>query len=70
MHTSQHAAPAPMRRAGNAANFRRGKTADERHQIEQTVKVYLRLADGASRWIVDPTVVGYPLDSAHENLDA
>jgi hypothetical protein len=62
-HITPHSA-AGRRRDGNAAYY--PYTPDSRqHFIEQTVKVYLRLADDGTRWIVDgPTVDGYPLDSA------
>ena len=44
---------------------------EEPHYIEHTVRVYLRLSDDGTRWIVDaPTVDGSPLDSDYENQNA
>ena len=62
--------PAPTRRDGNAVYYNR--TDPPRHHfIEQAVTVYLRLSDDGTRWIVDgPSVDGYPLNSAHEDLRA
>jgi hypothetical protein len=62
--------PAPIRRDGNALYY---SQIDPRptHFIEQTVAVYLRISDDGTRWIVDgPTVDGYPLDSAREDVHA
>lgn len=62
--------PVPTRRDGNALYY--NQTAPPRnHFIEQAVTVYLRLSDDGTRWIVDgPSVDGYPLNSAHEDLHA
>ena len=62
--------PAPNRRDGNAVYY--NQTDPPRHHfIEQAVTVYLRLSDDGTRWIVDgPSVDGWPLNSAHEDLRA
>ena len=62
--------PAPIRRDGNALYY---SQIDPRptHFIEQTVRVCLRMSDDGTRWIVDgPSVDGYPLSSALEDLCA
>ena len=62
--------PAPTRRDGNALYY---SQIDPRptHFIEQSVRVYLRMSDDGTRWIVDgPSVDGHPLDSAREDLHA
>lgn len=62
-------APAPKRRDGNAHHY--DYRSDSPHYIEQTVSVYLRLADDGRRWIVDSSSVdGCGLDSAHGDLSA
>lgn len=62
-------APSPKRRDGNAHHY--DYRSDSPHYIEQTVSVYLRLADDETRWIVDSSSVdGYGLDSAHDDLSA
>ena len=62
--------PAPTRRDGNAVYYNQTDPPSH-HFIEQAVTVYLRLSDDGTRWIVDgPSVDGYPLNSAHEDLRA
>jgi hypothetical protein len=61
---------APTRRDGNALYYSQIDPPPH-HFIEQTVRVYLRLSDDGTRWIVDgPTVDGHSLDSAREDLCA
>ncbi|WP_441964690.1 hypothetical protein [Mycolicibacterium houstonense] len=53
-----------QRRDGHTARYSYNPD-DGTHYIEQSVRVYLRLADDRTRWIVDAaTVDGYALDSA------
>jgi hypothetical protein len=60
----------PTRRDGNALYYNQTDPPPA-HFIEQAVQVYLRLDDQGTRWIVDgPTVDGYPLDTAREDLHA
>jgi hypothetical protein len=54
---------------GNATHY--SYQPDAPHFIEQTVRVYLRLAGDGTRWIVDgATVGGHPLDSAYSDETA
>ena len=60
---------APTRSDDNAAYY--SYTPDAPHYIEQTVQLYLRLADDGLGWIVDgASVDGHPLDSTHQDLRA
>lgn len=57
------------RRDGNATYY--PYLPEAPHYIEQTLRVYLRLADDGTRWIVDgATVDGSPLDSAYSDETA
>ena len=77
MHTSQQATPAPdaARRQRRLLPSRRGRLVCD-GKVDFTVfiefcKRLLRAADTPVYLVVDgPTVDGYPLDSAHENLGA
>ena len=62
-------ARSPKRGDGNAHHY--DYRSDSPHYIEQTVSVYLRLADDGTRWIVDSSSVdGCGLDSVHDDLSA
>jgi hypothetical protein len=57
------------RRDGNATHY--PYLPEAPHFVEQTARVYLRLADDGTRWIVDgATVDGSPLDSAYSDETA
>lgn len=59
----------PLRRDGNVLYYNQIDPPENVHLIEQTIRVYLRLSDDGTRWIVDgPTVDGAALDSAHDDL--
>lgn len=71
-HSHQPQAPTGQtftRHDGNAHHY--DYSSESPHFIEQTLTVYLRLADDGTRWIVDsPTMDGHPLDSSHSDLSA
>ena len=63
----EHDDDVPMRPDGNVRSGWRHAP----HFVEQACLVYLRLSDAGTRWIVDgPSLDGYPLDSAYEDLCA
>ena len=59
----------PTRPDGNATHY--SYLPEAPHFVEQTVRVYLRLADDGTSWIVDgATVDGHSLDSAYSDETA
>lgn len=59
-----------QRRDGHTLRYSYDPT-DGTHFIEQSVRVYLRLSDDRTHWIVDAaTVDGYALDSAQSDETA
>ena len=63
----EHDDDVPMRPDGNVRSGWRHAP----HFVEQACLVYLRHSDAGTRWIVDgPSLDGYPLDSAYEDLCA
>lgn len=62
------AQPIPNLTRGDSNAHHYDYSSESPHNVEQEVRVFLRLSDDGTRWIADsPTMDGYPLTSAHRD---